>query len=131
LKDPLDKTWKDAFKSRAVATSSNAWPSRVHRQNAAIKVGNKVEQKRTVKQKREVRAVAVQQVPGRITIRDHVIFVDADAQAANPNPADGTSENPDGTIQEGVDFATAQNPALDSSAPVWTAQCAGDRWGLL
>jgi len=43
-----------------------------------------------------------------------------DAQAANPNPADGTSENPYGTIQEGADSATAQNPALDSSAPVWT-----------
>jgi hypothetical protein len=92
----------------------------VHRQNSAIKVGNKVEQKREVKQQRAVREVAVQQVPGRIVIRDHVIFVDADAQAANPNPADGTAENPYGTIQEGMDFAEDQNPLFNPSAPLWT-----------
>lgn len=116
---PLDKTWKDAFKPRRRHLIERlAEP--VHRQNAAIKVGNKVEQKREVKQKRAVKAVAVRQVPGRIIIRDRVIFVDADAEAANPNPADGTAENPYGTIQEGVDFATAQNPTLDSSAPLWT-----------
>lgn len=116
---PLDKTWKDGFKPRRRHLIERmAEP--VHRQNSAIKVGNEVEQRREVKQKRAVRAVAVQQVPGRIVIRDHVIFVDADAEAANPTPADGTAENPYGTIQEGMDFAEDQNPLFNSSAPLWT-----------
>lgn len=123
---PLGKEWKDAFKSRRRHLIERmAEP--VHRQNAAVKVGNS---KRVAEKAETARAVTrrvVQQGAGVITIKEDVVFVNNGADEGNGiaqagTTESGTAEQPFVTVQGGATEAGNQSTA---TGRVWTAYIQG------
>jgi hypothetical protein len=77
----------------------------VHRQNAAIKVGNSISGPEVTQYTK-----VVSEVEKRVVVRDDVIFVNnggaqGNGIAAHGSVEDGTAERPYDTIQEGVDLS--------------------------
>lgn len=128
LQVPMDKTWKDAFKMRRRHLVEHlAEP--VHRQNDAIKVGNREDQQTSVSTSTSVQHVTkvVAQTPGRIVLKDDVVFVNNGGAVGNGiqagSPAgDGTAESPVTTIQAGADLAQANS---NSALHTWNVYTQG------
>jgi hypothetical protein len=121
---PLEKNWKDAFKPRRRHLVERlAEP--VHRQNDAIKLGNRKDEKSTsnTSVKRVTRVVS--QTQQRLVLADDIIFVNNGGAVGNGIQAgsaagDGTAERPVDTIQTGADLAQAQSNATTRVWKVYT-----------
>lgn len=127
LQIPLDRTWKDAFKMRRRHLVEHlAEP--VHRQNDAIKVGNKKEEKSitSTSVKRVTRVIS--QTQQHLVLADDVIFVNNGPtvsngiQAGSDVTGTGTAEQPKATIQAG---ATVAQTNSTTTARVWNVYTQG------
>jgi hypothetical protein len=128
LQIPLGAEWKDAFKMRRRHTVEHlAEP--VHRQNDAVKVGNRQEQDVSTSSKTSVKRVTrvVAQSSNTIVLADDIIFVNNGGAVGNGietgSPAgDGTAEHPVNTIQGGADIAATNNTSTGKVWNVYTQQ---------
>lgn len=127
LQIPLDRSWKDAFKvRRRHLVERLAEP--VHRQNDAIKVGNKKEENSTTST--SVRRVTrvISQTQQHLVLADDVIFVNNGAAVGNGiQPGSdvtgtGTAEQPKATIQQGANVAQTNST---TTARVWNVYTQG------
>jgi hypothetical protein len=127
LQIPMDKTWKDAFKMRRRHLVEHlAEP--VHRQNDAIKVGNREDQESTTTSSMQRVTRVVSQTATNLVLKDDIIFVNNGGAVGNGIQAgsatgNGTAEHPVNTVQAGANLAGANS----SSHPghVWTAYVQG------
>ena len=131
LQVPLDKTWKDAFKFRRRHLVEHlAEP--VHRQNDAVKIGNKKEESSSSSTglKRVTRVVSQQK--GQIVLADDVIFVNNGGdvgngiQAGNEVTGTGTAEAPKAVVQSGANIAQTNS---NTTGRVWSVYTQGTAAG--
>ena len=120
---PLDSTWKDAFRMRRRHLVERlAEP--VRRQNEAVKIGNRAEQKSTQSLRRTTRVVS--QGPQHIVLADDLVFVNNGPAVGNGIEAgsdvtgDGTAERPKSTVQQAANVAGANSNATGRVWNVYT-----------
>jgi len=129
LQIPLGSEWKDAFKPRRRHLAERlAEP--VARQNAAIKTSRSVEVDQEVSQTSSTTTAVARRVvsegPGRIVIKEDVVFVNNGGDVGNGIQqgsyvtGDGTAEKPYETIQSGADHAGINNIATQRLWNVYT-----------
>jgi hypothetical protein len=99
----------------------------VHRQNDAIKIGNDMQQHQSTTTSTSVSKVTrvVSQSPGRIVLKDDVIFVNNGGAVGNGIQAgeqagDGTAEHPVLEVNDGATIASANNIATGRVWNVYT-----------
>lgn len=136
LQVPLDRTWKDSFKMRRRHLLEHlAEP--VHRQNDAIKVGNKKEENSTSSTSVSRVTRIVSQSKQHVVLADDVIFVNNGGpvgngiQAGDDFTGDGTAEKPKATIQEGAGVAATNNIATGRVWNVYTQHSATNYTGIV
>lgn len=130
LQIPIDKTWKDAFQMRRRHLVEHlAEP--VHRQNDAIKVGNREDDQTSVTSSTSMKHVTrvVSQSSTRIVLKDDIIFVNNGGAVGNGIQAgsttgDGTAEHPVNTVQTGANIAATNNGSTGRVWNVYTQQSA-------
>jgi hypothetical protein len=122
LQIPMDKTWKNAFQMRRRHLVEHlAEP--VHRQNDAIKVGNREDDQTNISSSTSVKHVTrvVSQSSTRLVLKDDIIFVNNGGAVGNgiqagSSTGDGTAQHPVNAIQTGADIAATNN---NNTGRVW------------
>ena len=128
LQVPLDRTWKDAFTMRRRHLVEHlAEP--VHRQNDAIKIGNREEQHSSTSVQRVTRVV--KQTNQQVVLADDIVFVNNGDAVGNGIQAgsaagNGTAEKPKNTISDGATIAQANS---NSTGRVWNVYTQGTAAG--